>query len=52
MDIIKNFSIIAENYQVAYDELVRQYENKGLTIQLHILVLLIHQRTTPPQLWI
>ncbi|XP_022168208.1 uncharacterized protein LOC111032244 [Myzus persicae] len=39
-DIIKNFSITAENYQVAYDELVRQYENKGLTIQSHIRALL------------
>jgi len=36
-DIIKNFSITSENYNVAYNELVRQYENKGLTIQSHIL---------------
>lgn len=35
-DIIKNFTITSENYKVAYDELVRQYENKGLTIQSHI----------------
>lgn len=39
-DIIKNFTITAENYKVAYDELVRQYENKGLTIQSHIRALL------------
>lgn len=39
-DIIKNFSITAENYTVAYNELVRQYENKGLTIQSHIRSLL------------
>lgn len=39
-DIIQNFSITSENYQVAYDELVRQYENKGLTIQTHIRALL------------
>ncbi|KAL4154334.1 hypothetical protein QTP88_000213 [Uroleucon formosanum] len=39
-DIIKNFSITSENYKVAYDELVRQYENKGLTIQSHIRALL------------
>jgi len=39
-DIIKNFSITAENYQVAYDELVHQYENKCLTIQSHIRALL------------
>jgi len=36
----KNFSITAENYSVAYNELVRQYENKALTIQSHIRSLL------------
>ncbi|KAL4135888.1 hypothetical protein QTP88_007470 [Uroleucon formosanum] len=32
-DIIKNFSITADNYKVPYEELVRHYENKGFTIQ-------------------
>jgi len=39
-DIIKNFSITADNYKVAYEELVRHYENKGFTIQSHIRSLL------------
>lgn len=39
-EIIKNFSITSENYQAAYDELVKQYENKALTIQTHIRALL------------
>ncbi|XP_050064313.1 uncharacterized protein LOC114118967 [Aphis gossypii] len=39
-DIIKNFTITAENYTAAYNELVRQYENKSLTIQSHIRSLL------------
>ncbi|KAE9522830.1 hypothetical protein AGLY_016792 [Aphis glycines] len=39
-DIIKNFTITAENYPAAYNELVRQYENKSLTIQSHIRSLL------------
>lgn len=39
-DIIKNFSITANNYKVAYEELVRHYENKGFTIQSHIRSLL------------
>jgi len=30
-DIIKNFTITAENYTAAYNELVGQYENKSLT---------------------
>ncbi|KAL4103482.1 hypothetical protein QTP88_018858 [Uroleucon formosanum] len=39
-DIIKNFSITADNYKVAYEELVHHYENKGFTIQSHIRSLL------------
>ncbi|XP_025192641.1 uncharacterized protein LOC112592702 [Melanaphis sacchari] len=39
-DIIKNFTITADNYKVAYEELVRHYENKGFTIQSHIRSLL------------
>jgi len=39
-DIIKNFAITADNYKVAYNELVRHYENKGFTIQSHIRSLL------------
>lgn len=39
-DVIKGFSITAENYQVAYNELVKQYENTALTIQTHIRALL------------
>lgn len=35
-DIIKNFSITADNYHVAYNELIRHYENKSFTIQSHI----------------
>ncbi|XP_050535052.1 uncharacterized protein LOC126902074 [Daktulosphaira vitifoliae] len=46
-DVIKNYSITSANYQEAYSELVRQYENKGLTIQTHIRALLhspkVHQ---------
>lgn len=32
-DVIKSFSITSENYQVTYNELVKQYENKALSIQ-------------------
>lgn len=39
-DVIKSFSITSSNYQAAYDELVKQYENKALTIQTHIRALL------------
>lgn len=39
-DIIKNFSITADNYHVAYNELIRHYENKSFTIQSHIQSLL------------
>lgn len=39
-DVLRNFSIISENYQPAYEELVKQYENKSLTIQTHIRSLL------------
>jgi len=39
-DIIKNFTITAENYTAAYNELVRQYEKKSLIIQSHIRSLL------------
>lgn len=38
-DIIKNFSITADNYHVAYQELIRNYENKSCTIQSHIRAL-------------
>lgn len=48
-DIIKNFTITSENYQAAYDELVRQYENKGLTIQTHVRALLLQSpKVTSP----
>lgn len=39
-DIIKNLTITAENYQPAYDELHKQYENKTLIIQTHIRAIL------------
>jgi hypothetical protein len=39
-DIIKNFTITADNYHAAYNELIRHYENKGFTIQSHIRALL------------
>ena len=39
-DVIRSFSITSDNYQAAYDELVKQYENKALTIQTHIRALL------------
>ncbi|CAI6368824.1 unnamed protein product [Macrosiphum euphorbiae] len=39
-EVIKSFSITSDNYQAAYDELVKPYENKALTIQVHIRALL------------
>lgn len=46
-NVLRNYKITAENYQVAYQELTSQYENKGLTIQTHIRALLqspkVHQ---------
>lgn len=47
-DIVKNFAITAENYSVAYGELVRQYDNKGLTIQTHIRSLLMTPKVNVP----
>ncbi|KAE9521501.1 hypothetical protein AGLY_018100, partial [Aphis glycines] len=47
-DIIKTFTITAENYQVAYNELVRQFENRSLTIQTHIRALLQSPKVTSP----
>ncbi|XP_050063102.1 uncharacterized protein LOC126552448 [Aphis gossypii] len=32
-EVIKGFSITSDNYQAAYNELVKQYENNALTIQ-------------------
>lgn len=45
-DIVKNFTITADNYRVAYQELIRDYENKGFTIQSHIRTLLITPKIT------
>lgn len=47
-DIIKNFTINSENYQAAYNELVRQFENEGLTIQTHIRALLQSHKVNSP----
>jgi len=47
-DIVTNFSITSENYNVAYEELVRKYENKGLTIQTHIRSLLMSPKVNSP----
>jgi hypothetical protein len=46
--IIKTFTITGENYQVAYNELVRQFENRSLTIQIHICALLQSPKVTSP----
>lgn len=40
-NVLRNYKITAENYQVAYQKLINQYENKGLTIQTHIRALLL-----------